>query len=237
VPAMAVAALAASTAPTVRAAGDETLAASPILASLDSLSRQNIGSWTARRLLEGELVDKNERGWMEVVTQFDRQRGISHTVVAEGGSNRIRQRALASVLDKEIGASREEEARRAAFSRENYRYRVIEGVWQDVRIELLPLRQDVRLLKGAAVVDSQSGDLLRVEGQLSQNPSFWVRDVYVARTYARFGSATLPVELVSTARVRMFGAARLRIRTQYTSVDGRPVSADASVQLPARMVS
>jgi hypothetical protein len=217
------AALAASMAPVMSAAEDETRDASPILASLDSLSRQNIGAWTARRMLEGELVDKNERGWMEVETRFDRQSGISHTILAEGGSHRIRQRALASVLEKEIGAARADEARRAAFSRENYRYRVLDASWDDVRIELMPLREDVRLLKGAAVVDSQSGDLLKVEGQLAQNPSFWVRDVFVARTYARVGTATLPVELVSTARVRMFGAARLRIRNQYTSIDGRPL--------------
>ena len=235
-PALAIAALVASSAPVMKAAEDETTA-SPLLATLDSLSRQKIGSWTARRLLEGELVDKNERGWMEVETRFDRQDGVSHVVVAQGGSNRIRQRALASVLDKEIGAARGDEARLAAFSRENYRYRVLDSSWADVRIELMPLREDVRLLKGAAVVDSQSGDLRKVEGQLAQNPSFWVRDVHVARTYARVGSVTLPVELVSTARVRMFGAARLRIRTQYTTIDGRPVSAEAQVQLPPRTVS
>ena len=236
-PMLVIAAITAAAATTTRAAGDETPAASPILTSFDTLARQTIGSWTARRLLEGELVDKNERGWMEVETRFDRRAGVSHTIIAEGGSNRIRQRALASVLEKETGAAREDEARRAAFTRENYRYRLGQRTWDDVRVELFPLRDDVRLLRGAALLDAQSGDLLKVEGQLAQNPSFWVRDVHIARTYARVGSATLPVDLVSTARVRMFGAARLRIRTQYTSVDGRPVSADASVQRPMREVS
>lgn len=221
----------------MRAAEGDTADASPVLASLDSLARQSIGSWTARRLLEGELVEKSERGWIEVITRFDRFNGLSHTVVAQGGSDRIRRRALESVLEKEIASTREDEMRRAAFSRENYRYRILASTLSDVRIELAPLREDVRLLKGAAVVDSQSGDLRLVEGQLARNPSFWVRDVHVARTYARVGSATLPVELISTARVRMFGAARLRIRTQYTSVDGRPVSAQAGVVIPPRAVS
>jgi hypothetical protein len=197
--------------------------ATPRLASFDSLARRPNVSWTARRWLEGELVDKQERGWMEVVTRFDPTRGLAHTVVSEGGSDRIRRRALSSVLDKEIETSGQDEARRAAFSSENYRYRVLESLWDDVRIELAPLRDDVRLLNGAATLDARSGDLLKVEGQLSRNPSFWVRDVRVSRTYARVGGVTLPVELVSTARVRMFGAARLRIRTQYLSVDGKPV--------------
>jgi hypothetical protein len=232
-----IAALAALAVTPTSASDDATTEATPILASLDSLSRQTIGSWTARRLLEGELVDKHERGWMEVETRFDRRTGISHSILAECGSDRIRQRALASVLEKEAGAAREEEARRAAFSSENYRYRLLARTWDDVRVELSPLREDVRLVRGAAVLDAQSGHLLKVEGQLARNPSFWVRDVHIARTYARVGSVTLPVDLVSTARVRMFGAARLRIRTQYTSVDGRPVSADASIRLPARAVS
>jgi hypothetical protein len=210
----------------------------PVVSSLDSLSRRPNVSWTARRWLEGELVDKHERGWMEVVTTFDPTRGTSHTVVAEGGSDRIRKRALASVLDKEIETSRHEEARRAALTRENYRFRVLDAIFDDVRVELAPLREDVRLLNGAATLNARSGDLLKVEGQLSRNPSFWVRDVHVARTYARVGGVTLPVELVSTARVRMFGPARLRIRTQYTKVDGQPVSADASnTPLPRRQVS
>jgi hypothetical protein len=232
-PALFVAALAAWPVATMGAASPDAQEGSPLLASLDSLARRPHVSWTAKRWLEGELVDKHERGWMEVVTRFDRDRGVSHTVLSEGGSSRIRQRALQSVLDREIGSGRQDEARRAAFSRDNYRYRIVDSPWDDVRIELEPLREDVRLLKGAAIVDSQSGDLLKVEGQLAQNPSFWIRDVHVARTYARFGDATLPVELVSTARVRMFGEARLRIRTQYLSVDGQPVTADAVASAPA----
>jgi hypothetical protein len=214
------------------AATGESRDAAPILASLDSLARRPNVSWTARRWLEGELLEKRERGWMEVLTRFDREQGVTHTVVSEGGSSRIRRRALSSVLDKEIEAADRDEARSAALSRDNYRFRILDSPF-DVRVELEPLRQDVRLLKGAATVDAQSGDLLKVEGRLSQNPSFWVRDVYVARTYARVGGTTLPVELISTARVRMFGEARLRIRTQYLSVDGRPVTSDAVVSTVA----
>jgi hypothetical protein len=198
-----------------------------LMASLDTLARRWDVSWTAHRWLEGELVEHGERGWMEVMSRCDRDR-ITHTIVSAGGSKRIRDRALSAVLQKEVENSREEEAKRAAFSLDNYRYRLVDAPWNRVRIELVPLREDARLVKGTAVVDPSSGDLLKVEGQLSQNPSFWVRDVYVSRTYARIGGATLPVDIVSTARVRLFGAARLRIKTEYLSVDGRPVDGDAA---------
>ena len=200
----------------------------PLMASLDTLARRWDVSWTAHRWLEGELVDRGERGWMEVMSRCDRDR-ITHTVVSAGGSKRIRDRALAAVLQKEVEASREDEAKRSAFSLDNYRYRLVDAPWDRVRIELVPLRADVRLVKGTAVVDPSSGDLLKVEGQLSQNPSFWVRDVHVSRTYARLGGATLPIDIVSTAHVRLFGAARLRIRSEYLSVDGRPVDGSAAM--------
>jgi len=196
---------------------------------LDLMARQPSVSWIAQRFLEAELVEKGERGWMDVITRYDRERGLSHTVVSEGGSQRIRARALSNVLDEEVAASRTDAAKRSAFTRENYRYRLVDAPWDVARIELMPLREDARLVKGTAMVDARSGRLLKVEGQLARSPSFWVRDVQVARTYAFVGGATLPVELVSTARVRLFGAARLRISTRYLSVEGRPVGAPSAL--------
>ena len=193
---------------------------SPIVAALDAVARQPAVAYTAHRRLEGALVDKDEQAWMEVETEFTPGRGISHRIVAEGGSNRIRQRALKRVLEAEAETSRGEEARRAALSSENYRYRLIGTPTEDARIELMPRRQDVRLLKGLAVVGTDDGALRRVEGQLAENPSFWVRDVHVQRTYAQVGGATLPVAFESSAHVRMFGEARLRITIDYATVDG-----------------
>jgi hypothetical protein len=197
--------------------------AAPIFAALDAFARRPPVSYTARRRLDAELVEKAEHAWMEVVTRFDPERGVTHDVLAEGGSQRIRTRALEAVLKKEIEVARGDERKRAALSSENYRYRLLDAPWDGACVELLPLRSDARLLKGTAQVDPEDGALLKVEGRLSDNPSFWVRDVYVARTYGRVGNDTLPIELVSTARVRLFGAARLRIRNEYISVDGQAV--------------
>jgi hypothetical protein len=208
------------------AAADSSPETSPIAASLDSVARRPAVAYTAKRWLEAELVDSKERGWMEVVTRLDAGK-LSHTILSEGGSSRIRSRALSSVLDKEIEACREDEARSSALSRDNYQYRVMDSPWDFVRIELMPRREDVRLVKGTALVDAGTGELIKVEGQLSRNPSFWVRDVHIARTYAQVAGTTLPVELVSTARIRMFGQARLRIRTEYLSIEGRPVAGTA----------
>jgi hypothetical protein len=208
----------------VNASEDESPAAPPaVVRALDALARQPAVSYSALRRLEGELLNDGERGWLEVASTFEPGRGLSHTVLAQGGSARIRERALEQVLEKEIESTRADEARQAAYSSDNYRYRLLDPLPGEVRIELMPKRSDVRLLKGTALVAVEPGGLRRVEGQLARNPSFWVRDVRIARTYAQVGGATLPVELVSTARIRLFGEARLTIRSTYSTVGGQPV--------------
>ena len=192
--------------------------------SLDESARRPAVPYVAHRILRASLVDKNEEAWMEVRTEFDPARGFSYTILAEGGSPRIRQRALKAVLDKEVEVSRSKEAEAAAFSSSNYRYAATRASGSEVAIGLVPLRQDSRLIDGTAVVNTRSGELMSVEGKLAKNPSFWVRDVKVSRRYERVGGASLPVEITSSAQVRMFGSARLAITFQYLSVGGRPVN-------------
>lgn len=218
----------------MRASGRAAPAAATVLAAFDDLARRPAVAWTADRRLEGELVDKGERGWLEVRSEFDGRRTLTHTILAEGGSERIRHRALHKVLEKEVEGARQNATHRAAFSTDNYRYRLVDTPWELVRIELTPRREDTQLVDGHAVVDPETGDLLKVEGRLARNPSFWVRDVHVERTYARVAGANLLVELRSTARVRFVGAARLRIQTTYRTVDGRPVGAAPETLLTAR---
>jgi hypothetical protein len=72
-------------------------------------------------------------------------------------------------------------------------------------------------------LDQTGGDLVRIEGRLAKNPSFWVKKVDVVREYQRIGGAVLPVALQSTAQVRFLGPSTLRMTYDYTAIDGRPV--------------
>jgi hypothetical protein len=69
----------------------------------------------------------------------------------------------------------------------------------------------------------ESGDLVRVEGRLARNPSFWVRRVDIVRTYERIEGALVPVAVESVAHVRFFGTSTLRMTYQYSEIDGRAV--------------
>ena len=81
------------------------------------------------------------------------------------------------------------------------------------------------LVAGTMFLRPDGGDLVRLQGRLAKNPSFWVKDVDIVRTYERIGIAVLPVALETKAHVRFLGVATLRMTYVYSEVDGRPIVA------------
>jgi hypothetical protein len=208
-----------------------------LMAALDQTARRPARAYKAQRSLKAGLISKGEYGWMEVMTEFTPEHGLTYTVLSEGGSPRIRNRALRNVLDREVEASRSADARAAAFSTDNYRYQLGGVLPNAVQIGLMPRREDPRLINGLATMDQRTAELSYVEGDLAKNPSFWVRDVRIARRYSQISTVTLPVEFRSTARVRMFGPAEMHMTIAYLSIDGVPVdrapsAADGQPALP-----
>jgi len=204
-----------------------------LMAALDQTARRPARAYTARRSLKGGLPGKGEYGWMDVMTEFTPQNGLSYTVLSEGGSSRIRTRALRNVLDREVEASRSADARAAAFSTENYRYELGGVLPNAIQIGLMPRREDPRLINGLATMDQRTASLSYVEGDLAKNPSFWVRDVRIARRYRSIAGVTLPTDVRSTARVRMIGPGEMHMTITYLSVDGVPVDRERQDAPPA----
>jgi hypothetical protein len=52
-----------------------------------------------------------------------------------------------------------------------------------------------------------------------------VKDVQIVRSYRRIQGVVVPIELESTARVRMLGPATLRMTYSYSEIDGNSVIA------------
>jgi len=90
-------------------------------------------------------------------------------------------------------------------------------------VQIKPKRSDVLLVDGHAVLD-EGGELVRVEGKLSKNPSFWTSLVNIVRRYARIGGVRVPVATETTAKVKFVGAAQMQVVYDYESVNGRAVS-------------
>lgn len=93
-----------------------------------------------------------------------------------------------------------------------------------VKLLVKPKRREVSLIDGAVFVTQEEADLLRVEGRLAKNPSFWTKRVDVVRRYSRLGGVRVPTRLDSVAQVRLAGASTLSMTYEYEMVNGVSVA-------------
>jgi hypothetical protein len=92
------------------------------------------------------------------------------------------------------------------------------------RILLTPVRKSDGIVNGSLLMDPAAGSLVRLEGRLQKSPSFWLRDVDVTWKYVNLGGHDVPIEMISSGRVRLFGRSTFKMAYEYVSIDGRPIS-------------
>ena len=220
----------ATPAPAVPASPAEYVAVERFLAEIEKPPV----AYQSRRRLEASSAKLKESAWMEAVTQYDPVKGFTYTIVAQGGSDRIRKRVLEAVLEAEQENSTRAEWRKGNLSRANYEFNF--GGYAGngmLKMQLTPKRKDSRLVLGSALLTATSGNLVRVEGRLSKSPSFWVRWVKVSRSYSPIAGAMMPVAIESTADVRIAGVSTFSMTYDYQMVDGQAINA-APKMLAAR---
>jgi len=173
----------------------------------------------------------DHEGWMDAWTEFDAN-GFRYRIVAERGSDTVRNKVLRTLLVREQELIANGDFGRGELTAENYEFGAETSGPGGVRYVLIkPKRKDVMLIDGRMVIGPE-GDLLRVEGLLSKNPSFWTSQVYVIRHYARVDGVRVPIATESLAKVKLAGRSRLNVKYEYESVNGRPVKT-AAVHAPA----
>jgi hypothetical protein len=183
-------------------------------------------AYQARRRLEASSAKLKESAWIEAVTEYDPAVGLTYSIVAQGGSERIRRRVLAGVLEAERENSASAEWRKGNLSRANYDFDFGGHAGNGMlKMQLTPRRRDTRLVLGSALLTAKSGSLVRVEGRLSKSPSFWVRWVNVSRSYSPIGGVMMPVAVESTADVRIAGMSTFSMTYDYQMVDGHAINA------------
>jgi hypothetical protein len=163
----------------------------------------------------------NHEGWMDAWTEFD-SGGFRYQVVAERGSDTVRNKVLRALLKREQELIANGDFGHGELTPHNYEFGA-ETTARGLRyIQLTPRRKDVMLIDGRMVL-SPEGELLRVEGLLSKNPSFWTGQVNVIRHYARVDGVRVPIATESIAKVKLAGLSRLNIRYEYDTINGRSV--------------
>ena len=172
-----------------------------------------------------EAENGGRRGWLDVTTEYAPDAGFRYQITAEGGgSDYIRKKVLKAVLDGERGVVAAGEDTRSSLARANYNFRP-NGIGDDglARVLLAPRRKERALVAGMMLLRPDQGELVRVEGRLAKNPSFWVRNVDIVRKYERIGGVVVPVSMDSKAHIRFLGAATFRMTYKYSEINGQPV--------------
>jgi hypothetical protein len=193
----------------------------PALARFLARPDEPLKEYRASRRLEAFNPRFNLRGSVDAITALTRDGRFTFTVVREEGSDYIRDHVLRPLLENEEKLFATTDPARAAVTARNYELdggEVAEpGV---IRLFAKPRRRDISLIEGSVFVTRDDADLLRVEGRLARNPSFWTTRVDVVRRYQRLAGIRVPVRLDTTAQIRIAGESTLSVLYDYEMVNG-----------------
>jgi hypothetical protein len=206
-----------------------------LAASFFSRQEEPLRSYRAFRRMHARSEKFNQEAWLDAWTELKDGR-FEYEVVSERGSDTIRNRVLRAMLKREQELVADGDTDRADLTADNYDFleagRDTDGTHV---VQITPRRKDVLLVDGKIVLSPDGRDLLRVEGRLSKNPSFWTSLVNIVRHYTRLAGVRVPVAVESTAKVKFAGDAQLDVAYEYETVNGRRVALNAQrLSAPSR---
>lgn len=179
--------------------------------------------YRAYRRMHAATDKGKHEAWMEAWTELDNGR-FSYRIVSERGSEMVRGKVLRSMLQREMELVNSGDTDKGDLTPANYEFTEAGRDTDGARVvQIKPKRNDVLLVDGRAVLND-GGDLVRVEGRLSKNPSFWTSLVNIVRRYARIGGVRVPVATETTARIKLVGTSRMQVFYDYQSINGMPVA-------------
>ncbi len=204
--------------------------AQPVVQRFLSRADEPLTRYRALRRLEARNARFKLHGWLEAWTELTPSGQFKFEIVREGGSEYIRNKVLRPVLENEEKLFATREASRSAMTSANY---VLQGTEAaepgHVKLLVKPKRREVSLIDGAAIVTEHDADLVRVEGRLAKNPSFWTKRVDVVRRYERVSGVRVPTRLDSVAQIRLAGTSTLSMTFEYEMVNGVELAAANAV--------
>jgi hypothetical protein len=193
----------------------------PVLERFLARSDEPLTAYRAIRRLEGANDRFDKHAVVEVVTELRPGGQFHFEIISETGSEYVRDKVLRPILETEAKVFSSGKASQSALTPENYE--LGGGVILDeglVKLFAKPRRKDVSLIDGAVFLTSDDADLVRIEGRMAKNPSFWTTRVNVVRHYDRIAGIRVPVRLDSTAQIRFAGESTLTMSYDYQSING-----------------
>jgi hypothetical protein len=188
-----------------------------------SRNEQPLKQYRALRRMHAATNKGGHEAWLEAWTELNDGK-FSYEIVSERGSDMVRGKVLRAMLKKEQELVNSGQQSKGDLTPANYEFAEATRTEDGSQVvEIKPKRDDVLLVEGRAVLN-EGGELVRVEGKLSKNPSFWTSLVNIVRRYARIGGVRVPVATETTAKIKFVGTSHLQVVYDYESVNGRPVS-------------
>lgn len=171
-------------------------------------NHSNLRAYTVTRefrVLSGDHDEKTDSAVRATVSFVppDRQ---SFVVDSASGNDRGIA-AVKKILESE--SELRDSGTSAAFTRENYDF-TFQGVGEESSrrcyiLGLNPKHKESHLMKGRVWVDAQSYLPVKVDGELSKSPSWWVKQVHVTTDFANVKGMWLPTSTQAVAELRVFG--------------------------------
>ncbi len=163
--------------------------------------------------------------------------GIKHfELVSQEGWKGAYKHVVSKMLASEAEASQSEVKLRTRLTLDNYDFHMVRTALLGDRmayvLDLVPRRDEERLIKGQAWIDAQDYAVVRIEGEPARDPSFWVRSVHFVHTYRKSGQLWFPETTLSTTAVRIFGDTTLNIHYFDYAPNQTPTAETASAAAP-----
>jgi hypothetical protein len=146
-----------------------------------------------------------------------------YRIQQSSGSNRGLQ-VVRRLLDHEADRATHDNKARSALTRDNYDFSYAGEAMLDGQpcylLELKPRRKDKELIAGNAWVDQHSFLVRHIEGELADNPSWWVKKVRVKLGFDDRAGTWVQTSMEAVADVRIVGPHTLTSRIlDYRSAD------------------
>ena len=203
---------------------EEPAPASRAADKLAAIRAEPLTQYRALRRMHARAERMDQEGWVDAWTELD-ARGFRYEIVSERGSEKVREKVLKALLKREQELVETGDTSRGELTPDNYEFSDVLEQGSGVQyVGLKPKRKDTMLVDGRLVLSEDGTELLRIEGRLAKNPSFWTSLVNIVRHYTRLNGVRVPIVTESVAKVKMVGTSRMEVRYDYESVNGRPVS-------------
>jgi hypothetical protein len=192
-----------------------------------ALQEAPLKQYRAFRRMHAKNDRFNQEAWIDAWTELDGG-AFKYEIASERGSEYIRNKVLRTLLTREQELVNNGESGRADLSHDNYVFEEGSTESDGFRYVLLkPKRKDILLVNGRMVLNPAGTELLRVEGTLAKNPSFWTSTVNIVREFAMVDGVRVPISTATIAKLKFAGQANMDVSYEYQSVNGRPVEGAA----------